>query len=580
MGAPTNKINFSRSGIVVTCQRNDHHTFNKMMMFNPVHKNRINTEFRVSIRQTPEILKLLRGIDSVSIGEAPLRIQEFYFNEVNARIQVDELQKYGPVEDSKINESLTLRPHQQLAREIAKIRDRYGFFYDTRTGKTPLALSIINDDLVRNPGHRWLVVCPLVLIDNAWIEDAKRFFPTMPILSLHASTKAKRLKLMDTPAQVYVTNTESFINYKDEFVAMGFNGCFLDESSSMKASSSKFSKAMVEFSQQMERFYLLSGTPAPNGEYEYYRQLQAIDYYSFQESYNQFKQYFFANLSYNPQYDDLVLRPDKKEEFFRILKQYCIYVDKEDVLETPGRTFEPVLIDMPDKLRKQYNKVKNELYLELTENNEPVVITAPSIATKMGKLNQITSGFIIDTKAMQSNDVDDGDRTELYELDNYRFAILMGLLKRFEGQQVIIWAHFRHEFTIIKDLLGYKCGLVYGGVGINIKNEAIQRFKSKELQYLVANPASADKGLTLTNCHINVYFSLGYSYETFKQSAERIYGDKSIQPYHCMYYILMAKGTIDEVIYNDVLQGKRDASTAVLNHLKTGETPGVQGLVY
>ncbi len=575
-----NKIQMSKGGIVVICDRNDHSTFHYMSMLPITHINRTNTEFKCSIRLVTEVLKLLRGLDSSNIHTAPLKIQDFYYNEVNARIKVAELQKYGPIEDSVVNNQLTLRQHQQLAREIARVRDRYGFFYDTRTGKTPLALSIIYDDLVANPSHKWLVVCPLVLIDNAWVEDARRFFPELQILSLHAATKDKRIKLMSTPAQVYITNTESFINYQSELEAIGFHGCFLDESSSMKSNSSKFSKAMVDFSQHMQRFYLLSGTPAPNGEFEYYRQIQAIDYYGIQPSYNKFKQHYFANLSYNPQYDDLVLRPDKKHEFFGILKQYCIYVDKEDVLETPGRTFEPVIIEMPEQLRAHYNDVKNKLYLELSEGSEPIVITAPSVATRLGKLNQITSGFVIDTKAMQANEVDEGARKEVYSLHNYRFVALLDMLKSIEEQQVLIWAHFRHEFEVLRDLLGPKAGFVYGGVHIGMKNEAIRKFKNRELQYLVANPASADKGLTLTNCHINIYFSLGYSYETFKQSAERIYGDKSIQPYHCLYYIMMAKGTIDEVIYNDVLQGKREASTAVLNHLKTGETPDVQGIVY
>ena len=51
---------------------------------------------------------------------------------------------------------------------------------------------------------------------------------------------------------------------------------------------------------------------------------------------------------------------------------------------------------------------------------------------------------------------------------------------------------------------------------------------------------------------------------------ERIYGDRSKQPLKCLYYVLLAEHTIDEVLYRDVLQGKGDASAAVLNHLKGG----------
>jgi len=110
---------------------------------------------------------------------------------------------------------------------------------------------------------------------------------------------------------------------------------------------------------------------------------------------------------------------------------------------------------------------------------------------------------------------------------------------------------------------------VYGGTSIEEKNVAIKDFKAGKIQYLVANPASADKGLTLTNTHIAIYFSLNWSYELFKQSYDRIYADKSIQPKHCQYYIMMARNTIDEVLYRDVLQYKHNSSYAILNHLKS-----------
>src|SRR5690606_16225642 len=98
---------------------------------------------------------------------------------------------------------------------------------------------------------------------------------------------------------------------------------------------------------------------------------------------------------------------------------------------------------------------------------------------------------------------------------------------------------------------------------------AIRAFKERRVRYLIANPASADKGLTLTNAHIAIYFSLGYSYELFKQSIERIYGSVVKQPKRCKYYIFIAKGTIDRAIYN-AIQNKGDMSMAVLNHLKGG----------
>lgn len=562
-----NKILMSRNCLEVQCDRNDLETQKLMSSIYPIHTNRIKTQYRMSIHNVPEVLKLLRGISVDNIDSAPPQVQEYFYKELAIRNNVEDLIKNGPRESFKVNEHLTLMRHQQLGREIARYQDRYAFFYDTRTGKTPLSLSIMYDDIVTNPTHKWLVVCPLILIENAWIPDAAEFIPEIKVVSCHAATPAKRLERIHSEANIYVTNTESFVKYREHFDKLHLAGCIIDESSDMKSPKSKVSKELVDFAQTLKRFYLLSGTPAPNGEQEYYMQLRAVDYYGIQQSYSQFKEHYFVNMSYNPQYEKLALRPDKKDELFSLIRKYALYVDKEDVLTTPGRTFHEVEFEMPAELKKHYNKLKNELYMEVGDG---LRITAPSAAAKLNKLNQVTSGFVIDTQAVKENKFYNEDKTELYQLSGYRFAKLIDLLGQIGDEQVLIWANYKAEFRIIQQALGDSCRCVYGETTLAEKNEAIKLFKEGKIQYLIANPASADKGLTLTNAHISIYFSLNWSYELFKQSMERIYGDVMKQPKHCDYYVMIAKGTIDRVLYSDVLQGKGEASYAVLNHLKGG----------
>lgn len=567
-----NKLRFSDSYIEIECPRCDAETLEKTTQLYPIHSNRIKTKFWTSPCNVDKVLKLFRGIDQSNIDAAPSMVQKYYKSEMRARQVVDNLLsgEQKTVFEPQVSDTLTLMPHQELGREIALVRDRFCFFYDTRTGKTPLSLSIIYDDLREHPNHKWLVVCPLILIDNAWLEDAKTFFPDIKTVSLHATTPKKRAEKMLQEASIYVTNVESFAKYKEDFEKMSFHGCIVDESSTMKSYKSKTSEALVDFAQKMKRFYLLSGTPAPNGEWEYYMQLKAIDFYGMPQSYTQFEQYYFVDTSFNSNYKKLVVRPDRRDELLALIKKYSVYMDKEDVLTTPGRTWHEVEFELPSALKVAYNAMKEELCVEISED---VNILAGSAAAKLNKLNQISSGFIMDTKAIKENMLyDDSNLSEWYLLDDYRFKKLQELLEsdNVRGQQVLIWANYRKEFELIQSLLGEQCRCIYGGTTIAEKNEAIRLFKSGQIQYLIANPASADKGLTLTNAHISIYFSLNWSYELFKQSMERIYGDVCKQPKHCHYYVLIARGTIDRVLYSDVLQGKGDASYAVLNHLKGG----------
>ena len=561
-----NKISLTRQCITVKCDAGDASTMEALQSFYPVHSNRKKTEHKVSIRSVPEVLQALRGTTLESLDGAPLAVQEYYRGELNARSSIAALKEFGHKNNPVVNGHLTLRKHQQLGREISMIRDRYCFFFDTRTGKTPLSLSIMLDDLQNHPEHKWLVICPLILIENAWVEDAHKFVPELKVVNCHATTKAKRLKAIQSDAQIYVTNTESFATYKEYFDQIKFEGCFVDESSDMKSHKSKQSQAIVEFAHTVKRFYLLSGTPAPNGEWEYYMQLKAIDFYCVPPSWTQFKEHYFVDVSFS-QYEQLQMRPDRKEEFMALLHSYAMYVDKEDALTLPGREFIEIELEMPDALKKHYRTLKNELYIEVEGDKK---LTAPSSAAKLNKLNQVTSGFVIDTQAMKENKFYGEDQQEWYLLDMYRFEALKDILAMHPDSQFLIWANYRKEFEIISDMLGSKCATIYGATSLPDKNRAIQAFKSGDIQYLIANPASADKGLTLTNCHLCVYFSLNWSYELFKQSMDRIYGDVSSQPRKCTYYVLVAKHSIDGILYHDVLQKKGIASYSILNHLKPG----------
>lgn len=562
-----NKLRLNERFIEITCERNDTETYLKATQIPYIHINRNRTNFRTSTRNIDVVLKLFRNIDASNIDKVPAQIQYLYDKEMRRRVDTNTLIELGPDHEHEV-----LMRHQQLGVELSHINDRYAFFYDTRTGKTLMSLEIILQDILRNPEHKWLVLCPLILIENAWKEDIAKFFPDMEVVSLHATTKAQRLKQFAKKANIYICNIESFVAYRDHIDKLGIHGCIVDESSAMKSNSSKFSKEAVDYAYTVKRWYLLSGTPAPNGEWEFYRQLQSIDYYGIHSSYAQFKRHFFDNVSHNPQYEKLRVKAERYSELLELIRGYSIYVDKEDVLTTPGRDFIPVEVTMPDELKEKYNQLRRELSLELGES---VSITSPSTAGNLNKLNQMSSGFIIDTEAklhnkmVSSNNLEEPLRKETHLLSTYRFEALYQLLESLDGKQAIIWCTYRKEFEVIKRHLGDDCGLVYGGVNIQEKNDNILAFKQGKIKYLVANPASCDKGLTLTNAHISIYFSLSYSYELWKQSIERIYGDIRSQPNKCYYYIFLARGSVDTAIYTSVLN-KGDISLAVLDHLKGG----------
>ena len=399
----------------------------------PFHVNRKGDKYTVSRRYVLEIAEQL----GYTIDTAPPALREAMLQERRARLAIERLMTIGPTGSPVVNEHLTLRPIQEVAREIAWYRDKYCIYLDTRVGKTPTSLAIINDDLKKNPKHKWLIICPLTLIENAWIPDMKKFVPGISYINCHATTKARRLeKLKDKSASIYITNTESFASYKEYFDLFNFDGIILDESSCLKSPKTKQTKAILEAAWSVKKFYQLSGRPAPNCEVEYYSQIRAVDYYGVHQSLTRFKQEYFVDTSFNSNFEKLMLRPDKKDDLFNLIKKYAIYADMSDELNLPGREFIEVPVEMPKKLSEHYKAIKNKM---ATEVSDDVTITTLTAGAKINKLRQVTAGFLIDTDAKKENAIFGTGLQEVYNIDDYKLKKLSELLEKHKDEQVIIW---------------------------------------------------------------------------------------------------------------------------------------------
>ena len=95
-----NKILMSRNCLEVQCDRNDLETQKLMSNIYPIHTNRIKTQYRMSIHNVPEVLKLLRGIGVDNIDTAPPQVQRYFYKELAIRSNVEDLIKNGPRDTS------------------------------------------------------------------------------------------------------------------------------------------------------------------------------------------------------------------------------------------------------------------------------------------------------------------------------------------------------------------------------------------------------------------------------------------------------------------------------------------------
>ena len=85
--------------------------------------------------------------------------------------------------------------HQKIVRRKAT-EGNVCMFHDCGAGKTLSTLDIIADEKAKGNTPA-LVVCPIRLIEDAWLEDAKIFHPELDIASAYHKVAKKTFRLIN-----------------------------------------------------------------------------------------------------------------------------------------------------------------------------------------------------------------------------------------------------------------------------------------------------------------------------------------------------------------------------------------------
>ena len=436
------------------------------------------------------------------------------------------LQKYGLVDDTyKVKEKIIkqydissfLYGYQKEVVNKALNEDGYGLFLDTGCGKSVCGLEI-----AKHLG-KTLVLCPLSVIETAWIDDCHKFYPDLKIINCHGNSKQERINKLHTNSDVYVMNYESFKILKNEILNSNFECMIVDESSVMKNMKAQITNDILSMIDTIPRRYVLSGTPNPNSNLELFPQMKFALPNLFGASFYGWQATYFSQDRTDPH--RWYQTTENKDKLFNRLSEGCVFLKKEDCVDLPPKVFEIKKFS----LSKQQNKYYSDMMQNIQDNiNE---WSKFEFTAKLMKLREIVSGFVINKDS------------SIVDFDTNKDIVLEETLNEIGNKPVIVWCQFQHEI--------YKLAKKYNGVALTSKeknrDEIIRQFKTGKIQRLFTHPKLLGKGLTFTNCTYNIYYSLSFSYEEFKQSQERIH--RIGQNNKCTYIILQGQNTIDDKIY-------------------------------
>lgn len=436
----------------------------------------------------------------------------------------------------------------------------FGFLFEMGCGKTLTAVMTMGTAYQMGKIEKVLIVAP-TSVCSVWpkeFEDYANFKANVKVL---LGDKAKRLKaLNDLDSFPFKALKVAVINYESTWREGIFEALqewnadmiICDESQRIKTHDAEQSKAMHKLGDQAKYKLILSGTPVQNNAIDLYSQYRFLDSTVFGTNYYQFRNRYAVMGGFNSRqiigYRDL-------DQLIQKEHSVAYRVTKDEALDLPEQTFLQRCIEMSAKEKNLYDRIKRESFAELDGGGQ---ISAPTVLTKLLRLQQFTGGFLVADGSDKAELVSKGKLNALEEIiDDYVLDA---------GKKLVVFARFRSEIDIISKMLEkkkIKYVSIYGDVKLELRGDIVKDFQTNpDTKVFVAQIDTAGLGITLTAADTCVYYSVNFNYAAYSQSLARIHriGQKN----KCTYIHLIVKGTVDDTILK-ALAKKEDLAKSIVD---------------
>lgn len=436
-----------------------------------------------------------------------------------------------------------LHPYQREAVAHILKHPSCGLFLEMGLGKTVSTLTALDkllyDFLAVN---KVLVVAPKRVAQTVWAEECEKWehLHRLKVVKVVGTSK-DRMQALRKPGDIYVIGRDSIAWLCTKFPVgtkkkWPFDMIVLDELSSFKNPKSKRFRALRSVRPMASRIVGLTGTPTPNGLIDLWSQLYLLDRGErLGRTLSEYRSLYFnpgarngmVVFNYN-------LRPGAEKAITDKIGDICMSMKSEDYLQLPGRIDNVIKLKMDEDLKKQYKDFEKEKVLELTEQKEGEVITAPNAAVLANKLLQFANGAVYDA--------DHG----VHEIHDLKLEAVKELVEDANGQPVLIaWTFQSDRDRLLETLKGYHPRNLGGP-------QDVIDWNSGKVPVLLMHPASGGHGLNLqAGGHIIIWYGQTWSLELEQQFNARL--DRQGQKEVVVVNKLVVEGTMDE----DVIRAQR-----------------------
>ncbi len=422
-----------------------------------------------------------------------------------------------------------------------------GEFLDMGLGKTVITLTAVNDlKYNRFAVVKVLIVAPKKVAEATWSKEAAKWehlklLRIIPVLG----SLSKRVKALNTPADIYVINRENIPWLVDYYRnAWPFDMVVIDESSSFKSHDAKRFKALTWVRKHISRMAILTGTPSPNGLMDLWAQIYLLDEGKrLEKCITHYRTKYFDKSYDGYGYD---LKPGAEEVIWDKIRDICVSMKAEDYLELPDIVYNEVPVVLDSKAKAAYTKMEREMLLEIDETT----INAGSAAVLTNKLLQLCNGAVY------------GENREVVEIHNCKLEAFTELIEALNGKPTLVFYNFQHDLVRIKKALG--------GKGLRVRELKSPQdetdWNNGLIDIFLLHPASAAYGLNLQDGgnHI-IWFGFNWSLELYQQANKRLHRQGQTQK--VIVHLLAVIDGMDEQVL-EALDDKSSTQDRLLNALK------------
>ncbi len=397
------------------------------------------------------------------------------------------------------------------------------------------------------------MIAPKKVAEGTWTKEAAKWDHTKMLrVSPVLGSQAKRIRALNTPADLYVINRENICWLVDYYRnAWPFDMVVIDESSSFKSHSAKRFKALAGIRSRISRMVELTGTPSPNGLADLWSQVYLLDGGErLGKRDSQFRERYFQPDKRGA--DGMVYsyeaKPGTEESILAKISDICISMKAEDYLELPDLTYHEVPVELDKKSWRAYQDLERKMILELPEDDELISVT--SAAALSNKLLQLANGAVYDE-----------DR-QVHEVHDCKIEAFLELVESLQGKPVLVFYNYQHDRERILKALE-KSGLRIRELKTTQDEDD---WNAGRIDILLTHPASSAYGLNLQQGgnHV-IWFGLTWNYELYTQANKRLHRQGQVNK--VIIHHLVSTGTRDEDVMT-ALKRKDDVQNWVMESLK------------